>query len=152
MNISTLQAETGGSEAQVRPQVHSASNASTHEVLPLKQRKNTDKLGERLLQQHGCLRSQSETFEETHGADMLILYSDLINSDNMDFCSWHSSVLSGYRVRENLKISFFDCIIIKNVKERDTAFYSPLLTLSTRGTQSSKILSAAFVCTMQFCY
>lgn len=152
MNISTLQAETGGSEAQVWPQVHSASNASTHKALPLKQRKNTDKLGERLLQQHGCLRSQSEPFEETHGADMLILYSDLINSENMDFCSWHWSVLSGYRVRENLKISFFDCIIIKNVKERDAAFYSPLLTLSTRGTQSSKILSAAFVCTMQFCY
>lgn len=95
-------------------------------------------------ERHGCLRGQSETFEETCHADTLILYSDLNNSENINFCSWHSPGLSGYRVRENLKISFFDFITIKNAEERDAAFGLPLFALSSRGTtQSSKIVKCS---------
>lgn len=98
-------------------------------------------------ERHGCLRSQSETFEEAHPADTLILCSDLNNYENKDCYSWHSSVLSGSRVRENLKISFSDFITIKNVKERAAAFCLPLFTLSTRGTQNSKIVNAVLCAT-----
>lgn len=103
-------------------------------------------------ERHGCLRSQSETFEEAHPADTLILYSDLNNYEDKDCCSRHSSVLSGSRVRENLKISFSDFITIKNVKERAAYFCLPLFTLSTRGTQNSKIVNAVLCATVtKFC-
>lgn len=157
MNISTLKVETGGSEVQVRPQAHSASNASMcihmrHCPWNKKMQTNLKRGSCNNKERHGCLRSQSETFEEAHHADILILYSDLNNYENKDCCSRHSSVLSSSSVRENLKISFSDFITIKNVKERGAAFYLPLFTLSTRGSQNSKTVNVVFVRIMHICY